>query len=110
MFIVCLLLPHYCGQLENQLIVFFIFRLDFLSVVVVAVVIVVAMIVVIVAVIVYFLIELRDFFKSTKPDLNTKNMKLLRNPFNARTLLVHQYLARLPVLEYFCRHPIVTNR
>ena len=95
----CLLLPHYCGQLENQFIVFFIFRLDFLSVVVVAVVIVVAMVVV--AVIVYFLIELRDFFKSTKPDLNTKNMKLLRNPFNARTLFFHQYLARLPVLEYF---------
>ena len=82
----CLLLPHYCGQLENQFIVFFIFRLDFLSVVVVAVVIVVAMVVVIVAVIVYFLIELRDFFKSTKPDLNTKNMKLLGNPFNARSI------------------------
>ena len=58
-FIVYLLLPHYCGQLENHLIVFFIFQLDFLSVVVVPVVIAV----VIVAVIVYLFIGPMDFFQ-----------------------------------------------
>ena len=47
-------MSHYCGQLENHLIIFFIFQHDFLSVAVVAVVIVFALVVAaIVAVIVY---------------------------------------------------------
>ena len=74
-FIVCFLLPHYCGQLENHLIVFFIFQVDFLSIVVIAVVNVVAVVVVlIVAVIVYLLM---DFFKPTK--LDPKTMKWIWN-------------------------------
>ena len=71
-FIVYLLLPHYCGQPESHLIVFFIFELDFLCVIVVAIVFVV-----IVAGFVYLLIGLMGFFG--KIVIHAQDLRILRS-------------------------------